>query len=47
MRQRRGVLLKALAQGGAVVVAMDPEAAATLVADGLARRRGRRLVPAE
>ncbi|MEW6581633.1 MAG: A/G-specific adenine glycosylase [Actinomycetota bacterium] len=47
MRQRRGVLLRALAERGAVEVERDPDAAATLLADGLARRRGRRLVPAE
>jgi len=46
MRQRRGVLLGALARSGEVPVALDPEAAATLVAEGLAGRRGGSLVPA-
>ena len=46
MRQRRGVLLGALAAAGEVAVARDPEAAASLVAEGLAGRRGRLLVPA-
>lgn len=46
MRQRRGVLLGALAEAGEVAVARDPEAAASLVAEGLAGRRGRLLVPA-
>jgi A/G-specific adenine glycosylase len=47
LRQRRGLLLRALAEGVPVDAARDPEAAASLVADGLARRRGRRLLPAE
>jgi A/G-specific adenine glycosylase len=47
MRQRRGLLLKELAQGGAPPVSADPDAAASLVADGLARRHGRRLVRAD
>lgn len=47
MRQRRGLLLKALAEGRAVALADDPDAAASLVADGLARPRGPRLVPIE
>jgi A/G-specific adenine glycosylase len=46
MRQRRGVLLGALADLGWASVASDPDAAATLVADGLARRRGGRLLRA-
>jgi A/G-specific adenine glycosylase len=45
-RQRRGALLGALAEAGQVPVARDPEAAASLVAEGLAGRRGRLLVPA-
>ena len=44
LRQRRGVLLRALAERGRAEVAADPEAAESLVADGLARRRGRLLV---
>lgn len=47
MRQRRGALLKALAEGRPVAMADDAEAAASLVADGLARAMGRRLAPAE
>jgi A/G-specific adenine glycosylase len=46
MRQRRGALLGTLARRGEVPVAQDPEAAATLVAEGLAGRRGGSLVPA-
>ena len=46
MRQRRGVLLGALATRGWASVASDPDAAETLVADGLARRRRGRLLPA-
>jgi A/G-specific adenine glycosylase len=46
MRQRRGVLLGALAEEGRIPVARDPEAARGLAAEGLARRRGRWLVPA-
>jgi len=46
MRQRRGVLLRALGERGRADVAGDPEAAASLVADGLARRRGPRLLRA-
>jgi A/G-specific adenine glycosylase len=38
MRQRRGVLLRALADHGRADPALDPEAAESLVADGLARR---------
>jgi A/G-specific adenine glycosylase len=44
MRQRRGRLLAALAASGAADAGGDPEAAASLVADGLAHRRGARLV---
>lgn len=47
MRQRRGLLLKALAQGRPVALAEDADAAASLVADGLARPRGPLLVPIE
>jgi A/G-specific adenine glycosylase len=46
MRQRRGDLLRALADAGRVSADRDPDAAASLVADGLAGRRGRHLVPA-
>jgi len=46
MRQRRGLLLQALAERGGVPVDRDGEAALSLLADGLAERRGRRLVPA-
>lgn len=47
MRQRRGVLLRALADGQTVSMAQDEEAATSLVADGLARRKGGRLVRME
>jgi A/G-specific adenine glycosylase len=46
MRQRRGVLLRALAERGRAACADDPEAAASLVADGLARTTGGDLLPA-
>jgi hypothetical protein len=46
MRQRRGRLLGELAGAGRASAAADPEAAASLVADGLAERRGGQLVPA-
>jgi A/G-specific adenine glycosylase len=46
MRQRRGRLLAALAASGEVEAGDDPDAAASLVADGLAHRRGARLVRA-
>lgn len=46
MRQRRGDLLRVLADAGRVRADRDPEAAASLVADGLAGRRGRHLVRA-
>jgi A/G-specific adenine glycosylase len=46
MRQRRGALLGALASLGWVSVDRDPDAAESLVADGLARRRGGRLLRA-
>jgi A/G-specific adenine glycosylase len=46
MRQRRGRLLGELAARGWAAAAADPEAAASLVADGLAERRGARLAPA-
>ena len=46
MRQRRGVLLGALASLGWASVASDPDAAETRVPDGLARRRGGRLLRA-
>jgi A/G-specific adenine glycosylase len=45
MRQRRGRLLKALSEGERVLVARDPDAAESLVVDGLAVRRKNRLVP--
>lgn len=47
LRQRRGRLLGALAATGEARVADDPHAASTLVADGLARRRGPLLLRAE
>lgn len=40
MRQRRGTLLRAIAQSGAAAWDDDPEAAASLVEDGLAGRGG-------
>jgi A/G-specific adenine glycosylase len=46
MRQRRGLLLRDLATRGWASAAADPDAAASLVADGLADRRGARLRPA-
>ncbi len=46
MRQRRGRLLTAIAAHGRVELAIDVEAAETLVADGLARRGRRYLLPA-
>ncbi|WP_217915097.1 hypothetical protein [Miltoncostaea marina] len=46
MRQRRGALLRELATSGSVSARRDAEAADSLVADGLAGRRGGRLVPA-
>jgi hypothetical protein len=46
MRQRRGFLLRALAEDGRVRASRDPEAADSLVAEGLADRRGALLVPA-
>lgn len=46
MRQRRGRLLGTLASEGRVDASRDPEAAASLVADGLARQRRGYLLPA-
>ncbi len=46
LRQRRGLLLRALADNGRVQVGRDRDAAYSLVADGLADRRGAMLVPA-
>ena len=46
LRQRRGDLLRALAAGGEVSAAADPEAARSLLDDGLAARRGGMLVRA-
>lgn len=46
MRQRRGVLLRELADRGWVSESRDPEAAASLLADGLAGAAGGRLVRA-
>jgi len=43
LRQRRGVLMRELTTHGMVVLDRDPEAAATLVADGLARAVGHQL----
>ncbi len=45
LRQRRGTLLRALAEHGRASVSLDPEAAVSLLDDGLAERRGRSLVP--
>lgn len=44
MRQRRGRLLAELARSGSVLAARDLEAASSLAAEGLAERRGDRLV---
>ncbi len=46
MRQRRGRLLRELAESGWVSRSRDPEAAASLLADGLAGSRSGRLVRA-
>lgn len=46
MRQRRGRLLGQIAASGRVAIADDPDAAASLVADGLARRGRKYLLPA-
>jgi A/G-specific adenine glycosylase len=46
MRQRRGRLLGAIAADGRADPASDPEAAESLLADGLARRGRRYLLPA-
>lgn len=46
MRQRRGALLRALAERGWVSASQDPEAAASLLADGLAGASSGRLVRA-
>ena len=46
MRQRRGRLLRALAEDGRVDTRLDPEAAASLLAEGLARGGGHDLLPA-
>lgn len=46
MRQRRGTLLRELADRGWVSASRDPEAAASLLAEGLAGARGGRLVRA-
>lgn len=43
LRQRRGALLRELTATGAVALARDPEAAHTLIADGLARAQGESL----
>lgn len=45
MRQRRGRLLGVIAGEGRVAIASDPDAAASLVADGLARRGRTYLLP--
>jgi A/G-specific adenine glycosylase len=47
MRQRRGLLLRALAEGRPVALGRDPEAARSLAADGLARTVAGRLEPVE
>jgi A/G-specific adenine glycosylase len=44
LRQRRGVLLRELTSVGAVRIDRDVEAAASLVADGLARAVGAELM---
>jgi A/G-specific adenine glycosylase len=44
LRQRRGALLRELSADGAVAIARDAEAAASLVADGLARTVGEHLL---
>lgn len=44
LRQRRGRLLRELAGGSEPDIALDPDAAASLLEDGLAERRGDRLV---
>lgn len=44
LRQRRGILLRELTARGTVAIACDHEAAATLVADGLARAVGDELL---
>ena len=44
LRQRRGALLRELTSAGSVEIDRDTEAAATLVADGLARVAGAALV---
>jgi A/G-specific adenine glycosylase len=46
MRQRRGTLLRALAEEGRVDARLDPEAAASLIAEGLVRAGGHDLLPA-
>jgi A/G-specific adenine glycosylase len=46
MRQRRGALLRVLAEEGRADPLLDPEAAASLVSEGLARAGGRSLLPA-
>ena len=46
MRQRRGRLLAAIAADGRVALTADPDAAESLVVDGLARRGRRYLLPA-
>jgi len=45
MRQRRGRLLGAIAASGRVEIAVDPTAAESLIADGLARRARAYLLP--
>jgi A/G-specific adenine glycosylase len=46
MRQRRGRLLAAIATDGRVALAADPQAAESLIQDGLARRGRKFLLPA-
>lgn len=46
LRQRRGDLLRGLAERGRADAGADPEAAESLVREGLARRRGTTLLPA-
>ncbi len=46
MRERRGKLLKEVAERGRVAIATDPDAAASLVSDGLVREGRTYLLPA-
>ena len=46
MRERRGTLLREITLNGRVALAVDPEAASSLVSDGLARKGRTYLLPA-